>query len=157
MDLNDNENIRPPDQVKKEKLINNDNYFFNELENPILQNQHFDLNTIIEQSKNEFNFLQEQEEQKVIELICNQYKEQQNGRKNNFDNIKNQLNKIILFDKPNLKYYELILSIIEMYEQYGINEYITNKDEFTNIFKLLNSFRLPSNEIDNLKKIILFE
>ena len=44
-----------------------------------------------------------------------------------------------------------------MYEQYGINEYITNKDEFTNIFRLLKSFRLPANEIDNLKKIILFE
>jgi hypothetical protein len=157
MDLNDNENIRPPDQVKKEKLINNDNYFFNELENPILQNQHFDLDKIIEISKNEFNSLQEEEEQKAIELICNQYKEHQNGRKNNFDNIKIQLNKIILFDRHNINYYELILSIIEMYEQYGINEYITNKDEFTKIFTILKSVRLPSNEIDNLKKIILFE
>ena len=29
-----------------------------------------------------------------------------------FINIKTQLNKIILFDRPNLNYYELILSII---------------------------------------------
>ena len=36
-----------------------------------------------------------------------------------FDNIKTQLNQIILFDRPNLNYYELILSIILMFE-YGI-------------------------------------
>ncbi len=37
-------------------------------------------------------------------------------RQNKFNNIKIQLNKIILFDRDNLDYYELVLSIIEMYE-----------------------------------------
>ena len=33
-----------------------------------------------------------------------------------FDNLKTQLNKIILFDRPNLNYYELILRIITIHK-----------------------------------------
>ena len=74
-----------------------------------------------------------------------------------FDNIKTQLNKIILFDRPNLNYYELILSIINMFETGIINEYKTNFNEYTQIFKILQTMRMPINEIDNLKKIIICE
>jgi hypothetical protein len=77
-------------------------------------NINYDLDTVLELSKNEFNNSQEQQEQKAIELICSQTKEEQDKlRKNKFDNIKIQLNKIILFDRIYLDYYELILSIIE--------------------------------------------
>ncbi len=72
-----------------------------------------------------------------------------------FDNIKTQLNKIILFDRPNLNYYELILSIIKAFENGIINEYNTNFNEYTQIFKILQTMRMPINEIDNLKKIII--
>jgi len=47
-----------------------------------------------------------------------------------FDNIKIQLNKIILFDRPNLNYYELILNIITMFEHGIINEYKTHFNEY---------------------------
>ena len=74
-----------------------------------------------------------------------------------FDNIKIQLNKIILFDRPNLNYYELILSIINTFEDGLINEYKTHFDEYIQIFKILQTMRVPINEISNLKKIIICE
>ena len=74
-----------------------------------------------------------------------------------FDNIKIQLNKIILFDRPNLNYYELILNIITMFERGIINEYKTHLNEYIQIFKIVQTIKIPINEIDNLKKIIICE
>jgi hypothetical protein len=147
-DNDDDNNIRQPDPVKIDRLIDDDTI------NPIIQNNNFDLETILELSKNEYNSLQYQEEQKAIEFICNQTKQE---RQNKFNNIKTQLNKIILFDRDNIKYYELVLSIIELYELRIINEYKANEDEYTTMFKLLKTIRLPNEEIENLKKIILLE
>ena len=151
MNNNDEDNIRSPDPVKTEQLINNN---FDTIK-PIWNNKDYDINTALDISKKEFDSIQQQEETKTIELICKQNKEQ---RLHKFDNIKIQLNKIILFDRTNLEYYELVLSIIELFEIGFINEYkITNKEQHTNIFKILKSIRLPPNEIDNLKKIIICE
>jgi len=74
-----------------------------------------------------------------------------------FDNLKTQLNKIILFDRPNLNYYELILSIITMVERGVIHEYKTSFNEYTQIFKIAQTIKIPINELDNLKKIIICE
>jgi hypothetical protein len=74
-----------------------------------------------------------------------------------FDNLKTQLNKIILFDRPNLNYYELILSIITIVERGVIHEYKTSFNEYTQIFKIVQTIKIPINEIDNLKKIIICE
>ena len=127
------DDIRPPDSVITERLIDFNNTFTD------LNNE---LNTVIEMSKNEYNLLQEQEQQL---------------RQRKFHNIKIQINKIILFDKPNLRYYELILTIIEMFELCLINQYnITNENEYMNIFKILKSIRLPNNEIEEIKKLIIY-
>jgi hypothetical protein len=109
MDNNDEDDIRAPDPVKMDCLINDD--FDNNNYNTMHPN--YDLETVLEMSKNEFL----EQEEKAIELMCNQLKEQQyKERQNKFNNVKIQINKIILFDRPNLEYYELVLSIIEMYE-----------------------------------------
>jgi hypothetical protein len=148
----DDDNIRPPDAIKTEILID-------DFRNPILDDKtNYDLDTVLTLSKNEFEVEQEEQEQKAIELICNQMKEEEEKqRKNKFNNIKTQINKIILFDRTNSQYYELILSIIEMFENGFITEYKTNETEYTNIFRIIQTIRLPSNEIDNLKKLILSE
>lgn len=62
-----------------------------------------------------------------------------------------------MFDRPNLNYYELILSIINTFEDGLINEYKTHFDEYIQIFKILQTMRVPINEISNLKKIIICE
>ena len=74
-----------------------------------------------------------------------------------FDNIKTQLNQIILFDRPNLHYYELILNVIMMFEDGLISKYKINFNEYTQIFKIVNTIKIPTNELDNLKKIIIYE
>lgn len=158
MDNSNDEYIRPPDQIKIERLIDDNldistiaNYNY---VNPIYDNKDYDLNTILKISKLEFDAIQEEEEKKTIDTICNQIKQE---RHNKFNNMKCQLNKIILFDRENIDYYELILSIIEMFELGVINEYKTNENKYKNIFRILKSIRLPINEIDNLKKIIIIE
>lgn len=157
MDNTNEDNIRDPDPIKIDRLIDDDDFHnINENKNHILRNNEYDLNTVLEISKKEFDTKQQQEEQKTIELICKNLKEeQQKERQNKFNNIKIQLNKIILFDKHNLGYYELILSIIEMYEINVINEYKTTQEEYTNIFNVLKTIRLPMTEIDSLKKLFV--
>lgn len=127
------DNIRDPDQVKIESLIDNIEFIWD---------ANHELNTAIEISKNEFNLLREQK---------------QRERQNIFRNIKIRLNKIISFDKANLYYYELILSIIEMYELSIIDEYKTPEKEYNNVFKFLQLIRLSNDEMDHLKKIISCE
>lgn len=145
-----NDEIRPPDTVKKEKLIDN-NFVFHENNNPLFNDYDYNLEQILEISKNEFDLVQQKEEEKIIELINHQKKE----KLGKFDNIKVQLNKIILFDSLNISIYENILSIIEIYEQNLINEYNVNREEYLKIFNLLKTIRLPKNEVENLKKIII--
>jgi len=74
-----------------------------------------------------------------------------------FDNIKTQLNQIILFDRPNLNYYELMLNIIMMFEYGIITEYKINFNEYIQIFKIVKTMKIPTNKLDNLKKIIIYE
>lgn len=146
MDNKDEYKIRDPDPVKIEKLIDDNTIWSYDQTN--------ELDSVLEMSKN--NYLEE--EQKEMELLCNKIKEEHHKEKQNkFNNIKIQLNKIILFDRPNLDYYELVLSIIEMYELGVIPEYKINLNEYTYIFKLLKTIRLPKDELENLKKLIICE
>ena len=69
--------------------------------------------------------------------------------------MKTQLKKLTLFDKVNVCYYELILSVIEMYEQGLIQEYKVDKTEYHNIFSTLKTIRLPSLEVNELTKLIV--
>ncbi len=154
MNDDNNDNIRKPDPVKIDRLIEDYNYS-DDITNTILDdNINYDLETVLELSKNEYNLLQEQEEEKTIELIRNKLHSE---RQNKFKHIKTQLNKIMPIDKDNLVYYELILSIIEMYEINVLNEYKISDKEYITIFKILKTIRLPANEIENLKELILCE
>ena len=107
MNNNDSDdNIRLPDPIKTDILIDD---YSNNFRNPILDDKtNYDLDTILTLSKNEFEVKQEEQEQKDIELIYNQMKEEQEKqRKDKFNNIKIQIHKVLLFDKTNLQYYEL--------------------------------------------------
>jgi hypothetical protein len=142
----DNYYIRPPDSIITDRLINNYTY----------SNSDDDLNAALEISKNEYNLLQIQLFRQQKEQEQKEQEQEKQLRQQKFNNIKIQINKIILFDKPNLRYYELILSIIEMFELCVINQYNTDENEYINIFKILKSIRLPNNEIEEFKKIIIY-
>ena len=154
---NDKDNIRLPDPITTDRLIDDD--YYTNYNNPIFHNENdYDLDKILQLTKNDFDFTQEAQEQKEIQLICSQMKEQEEKqRKNKFNNLKTQLHKIILFDRENSHYYELILSIIEMFENGFITEYKTNINEYTNIFRIIKTIRIPTDETINLEKLILTE
>lgn len=153
MNNNDEQDyVRLPDPVKTEKLINED-VNHPHINPNINYNQKFDeeLNKAIELSTREFNLIQEEQEKNVLELS----KKETEQRKNEFHSIKLKLNKILLFDSPNIGKYEIILSIIDIYEQGYINEYKSTTEEFNDIFKLLRTIRLTPQELESLKKIIV--
>ena len=144
-DINDiDDNIRPPDPIINEQLLDNDyNY---ELINQNITNTN--TTNYIEASYND-------ELSKALELSKREFKDEEDNRKNEFKSIKLKLNKILLFDRPNIFNYELILSIIELYEQCYINEYKSLNKEFNAIFNVLKTIRLTKEELSSIKKIIV--
>ena len=151
-DINDdNDNIRPPDPVTNEQLLDNDyNY---ELINQTVNQNITNTTNYDETNYDELNY--NDELNKALELSKNDFKEVEDGRKNEFKSIKLKLNKILLFDRPNIFNYELILSIIELYEQNYINEYKSSNKEFNDIFNVLKTIRLTKEETSSIKKIIV--
>ena len=144
-----NDNIREPDPIKKEQLIDNNNIY--DYINPIIQNYDDELDKALELSKKEFELIQDEEEKHVFALI----KKEEEDRKNEFKTIKIKLNKILLFDRPNCEKYELILSLIHLYEENCIKEYKSIESEYNNLFKLLKSIRLTNEELESLRKLII--
>ena len=142
-DIND-DIIRPPDPIINEQLLDNDyNY---ELINQNITNTTNTTNTT-NYNTDELN--------KALELSKREFKDEEDNRKNEFKSIKLKLNKILLFDRPNIFNYELILSIIELYEQNYINEYKSSNKEFNDIFNILKTIRLTKEETSSIKKIIV--
>ena len=144
--INDiDDNIRPPDPIINEQLLDNDyNY---ELINQNITNTTNTTNYIEASYNDELN--------KALELSKREFKDEEDNRKNEFKSIKLKLNKILLFDRPNIFNYELILSIIELYEQCYINEYNSLNKEFNDIFNVLKTIRLTKEELSSIKKIIV--
>jgi hypothetical protein len=144
-DIND-DIIRPPDPIINEQLLDNDyNY---ELINQNITNI---TNTTNYDDPSSYT----DELNKALELSKREFKDEEDNRKNEFKSIKLKLNKILLFDRPNIFNYELILSIIELYEQCYINEYKSLNKEFNDIFNVLKTIRLTKEELSSIKKIIV--
>ena len=145
-DINDNtDNIRPPDPIINEQLLDND--------------YNYELITQNITNTNTTNYIEAtsytDELNKALELSKREFKDEEDNRKNEFKSIKLKLNKILLFDRPNIFNYELILSIIELYEQNYINEYKSLNKEFNDIFNVLKTIRLTKEELSSIKKIIV--
>jgi len=154
-DISYNDNIRPPDPVTNEQLLDNDyNYeLINQTVNQTVNQNITNTTNYDETNYDQLNY--NDELNKALELSKNEFKEVEDGRKNEFKSIKLKLNKILLFDRPNIFNYELILSIIELYEQCYINEYKSVNKEFNDIFNVLKTIRLTKDEYSSIKKIIV--
>ena len=143
-DIND-DIIRPPDPIINEQLLDND--------------YNYELITQNITNTNTTNYIEAtsytDELNKALELSKREFKDEEDNRKNEFKSIKLKLNKILLFDRPNIFNYELILSIIELYEQCYINEYKSLNKEFNAIFNVLKTIRLTKEELSSIKKIIV--
>ena len=167
MDNNDNDdNIRQPDKVIKEKLIDNDDLYnddlyndeYNSIFNDINKN---DINNIMNKeieetlqlSKREFESMYEKQEKQILEIIENERKE----RIHQFTYIKEKLNKIKSFDKENFSIFETIFTIIEMYENGYIVKYELDKNSYYEIFNLIDNIRLTNKDKEILHKLFVLE
>ena len=138
-----NEEIRPPDEVKREQLISNDNIFHDkELEEAI----YLSIQEAIEQEKK----IQEYEN-KIIE----EYSKEREKRRVKFEKLLFNLNKVAKFDKTLRETYEIIEPIIDAYCNQFIENYLVDDETFQSIFNNLNSIRTDKKIIDILKTIII--
>lgn len=142
--LKKNDNIRNPDPIKMDKLID-------DFVEPLFEDNQ--LKEILELSKNEFNNLQDVYEKKIINSLIEETKE----RSMRFTNIKQKLNKMLVFDKENRDIYENMLSIIEFYIEGYITQYKSNSKEFKQIFDILKTIRLTNEELKCLQNLIVIE
>jgi hypothetical protein len=136
------------------EYVNNE-YVNNEYVNNEYKKEEDDeeLKLILELSKNEYISSQEIEEQKEIDTII----QNSNVELDKYNSIKNKLNKILCFDKQNKEIYELILSIIQLYETGYITTYQSTTKEYNKIFALLKTIRLTNEEESSLKSLITEE
>jgi hypothetical protein len=140
----DEDDIRAPDKVIKETLMDPELNDYNEEKM---------LEHILQQSMMEFEKNTAIHEDNVIQFIAQEEKK----RLDFFVSIKQKINKILRFDKQNTQIYEEILNIIALYEDQYITIYNCNKEEYTNIFSILNTIRLTKEEIDKMNKLFICE
>ena len=166
------EEVRPPDSVKVERLIGNniqmpmptlDNLYENDIQNAIQRsllelNVDTDNEKAIKISQLEFEFKEDKKIQEIVENL------EIENRKNTFTITKQQLNRLIQFDTIlNKAYYELLLGLIDLFETniswelgFTNNYWFTEeeKDRIAKAFNMLKSCRIPENELKKLKQLV---
>ena len=155
--------IRAPDPVIRERLIdgpdnyNNDaysnynyNYSYNNyyVNNLAPEDLDAEFKKILEESKEEFDFLQEQKVKEIIVVEKNKMIEK-------YRIIKQKLQKIQNYDTVNTDTYSTIITIIEMYEMQYIDTYSLDEISYANIFNLVKTIRLTKEEYELLEILII--
>lgn len=145
--MSDDDNIRDPDNIYSDQLLSNND--INEI----------NLDDILKQSRAEYELIENKKEQELLkELILLEQKERQEvvrQRTNKFINLKKILNRMIMIDKSNSNTFEILLSVIEMYENGYCSVYNIDTNEYNNLFNLVNKIRILPEELVLLKKIII--
>jgi len=134
--------IRDPDEIYADQLLEP-------------EQAPYDTDDIIQQtinrSKAEFELEQNNAEQRMLEeIIKTENEEIIRRRAKQFTNLKLQLNRMKIIDKQNTNAYELLLSVIEMYQKRYINFYEVTQEEYNKVVSLLKGLRLPKEELDVL-------
>ena len=138
------EEIRQPDKVVTERLIDHDNRsdFDREMEEAIYLSM---------QEARENDIKNEQFEKETI----NNYISQTIERREKFEDLLMAMNKLFKFDKDIKEIGDIIMPIIESYCLDYIQFYELDEETYDRIFKVLGSIRINKNIINNLKTIII--
>jgi hypothetical protein len=137
---NNDDNIRSPDEVKREQLIE-------------------DTRCDFQKQMDEALYLSFQEQQKINneyeESIIKLYQEETCNRRNKFRQLLLDMNKLSVFDKEVKEIYDIIQPIIDAYCEQYIE--ICELDELTyeRIIKIVSSIRTSKKNIELLKTIII--
>ena len=139
----DNEEIRPPDEVKRERLIDDNRCEFQKQMDEAL---YLSLQEIKQQEE-----ISRQYEEKIIKI----YNDEIQKRKETFINLLMDLNKLIKFDKDIKEIYEIIEPIIESYCAHYTEIIELDDVTYEKIFKVLGTIRTNKNNIELLKTILI--
>ena len=140
---NDNEylddDIRPPDPVIRERLVDYGDDDFTDYNYSYLEPEP-DLDQIMQKSLAEFEISEMQKVQEMLAIERSNITEK-------YINIKNKFKKVQMYDATNKDAYEIIITIIEMYELNYIDNYMLDETSYNNIFKLIKTIRLTKEEV----------
>jgi hypothetical protein len=142
-DYTDYDEVRNPDEVKIEQLIED-------------KRSDFDKQT----DEAIYLSLQEMENDEEInknyeELIISNYYIEITERKEKFSDLLFDMNRLIRFDKDVKEIYEIILPIIESYCAQYIEFYQIDKAIHDRIFKIIGTIKTNKKNIENLKSVIV--
>ena len=143
MNTNFNENIRIPDEVKKERLCqDNRSNFEKEME---------EMEEAIKCSLQEHEEISKNYEDKLI----NEYLLETNKRRDTFKSILFDLSKLIKYDQNIKEIYEIIEPIIDAYCSQYIQNYEIDEITYNRIFKVIGTIRTDKKNIELLKTIFI--
>lgn len=147
-----NEYIRSPDPVIRETLLEpiNINHSYNNSIYDFEEDDCVFFEDILRQSREEY------EKEQLKRHIQNELLEKERLEKKLIcTSITQKINKIKGYDTANKNIYETVNSIIEMYEMDHIINFVTQKNQYENIFKVLSSLRITSDEMHFLRNLII--
>ena len=141
---NFNEEIRSPDEIKREQLVENTNKsdFDREMEEVL----YLSMQEVREEEIKNHKFEEE---------IINSYLEKQSKRRELFRDLLINMNKVARFDKDVKETYEILDPIIEAYCLDYIQFAELDKETCDKIFKVLKTIRINKNTLDALQSIIV--
>jgi len=155
------DNIRPPDKVKRDQLL--DDYFTNENENENEnENDNYNDKNIFEKETEDAIYLslyelnEQQKKNKAYEdEIIDRYLNETNQRREKFRELLEDMNKISKYDKELKEIYDIIEPIIDLYCNQYIEFYDFDTETYAKIFKIMGTLRNSKQKIELLKTIII--
>jgi hypothetical protein len=145
MDTNNEDNIRPPDDVISDQLLEDTRNDYEKEIDEAIYLSYQDVREKQDLSK------------KYEEQVLKEYNEESNKRKKIFEKLLFDLNKVGKIDKEVREIYEIIEPIIESYCNQFISKCELDLESYEKIFKLLGKIRTDKNAVEILKTIILEE
>ena len=139
----DFDEIRKPDKVIREQLVQDNRC---EFQKQIDEAMYLSMQDAIHQEK----IFQDYEEK-----IINEYIKETITRKESFNKLLMDMNKLIKFDKSIKEIYEIIEPIIDNYCQKYIEIWEIDEETYEKIFKILSTIRSDKEAIEKLKTIIV--
>jgi hypothetical protein len=142
-DNSDDEQIRPPDEVVTEQLVEDTRCDFQKQIDEALR---LSMQEVINQEKNN---------QAYEDEVINNYLKETTERREKFGKLLMDMNKLIRFDTKIKEIYEIVEPIIDNYCQKYIETWETDEKTYDKIFKTLSTIRTDKTAIELLKTIII--
>lgn len=140
-------NIRRPDDVYYDRLIDSDSNYYENFGNIYNNDFEIQLKQIMEQSKLEY------EEKELLDIQIDLVKHLEK-RENAFKEFRKIMKRLIPFDKELQSIYNMLVPILDLYESSSLDSYYIDENTYNRIFNLLDKTRVSKNDIQLLKTII---